>query len=245
MKKVLVFAHRGGGKGILENRLETIKKSLKKKFIDGIEVDVRMTKDKVLVIHHDRGVYLNGKIYWIDKLTYDQIKHLGIPTLSEVIDLFKNSDKILNLDIKEKGIEDELVGLIKKTNYQGLIFFDSCFPEVLFNLQEKLTNGYYFISSNPADSRDFAKKRFLKLFLIFLSIAFSRFIIFLLKRKIKKIKVDGVSLYYRFVSKSLVKDLKEMGFKVFVWGTDEKKKIKKLLSMGIDGIKVKTPEAIF
>lgn len=240
MKKVLIFAHRGGGKGLFENRLETIKKSLKNTQIDGIELDVRKTKDNILVLHHNRGVDINGKNYWIDKVLYKEIRHLNIPTLEEVLPLFnkKNNQKILNLDIKEKNIAKEIVLILKKNRYTKKIYFDSPYLETLFQIQEQMTNGQYFISSSLEDSRDFSEKRLIRIILILLSILFSRIAIFFLKKKIKKIKLDGVSIYYRFASKDFIKDLKDFGFKVFIWGTEKHSEIKKFIKLGVDGIKI-------
>lgn len=238
-KKVLFFAHRGGGKGVFENRLETIKKSLKNNFFDGIEVDVRRTRDGVLVLHHNRGINIQGKFRWIDQVNYREIKHLGIPTLEEVILLFKKNgiDKILNIDLKEKNIDKEVVFLLKKYDYRKKIYFDCFHLETLFRIQEEIENGSYFLSSSLEDSRDISEKRLIKILLILLSILFSRLAIFFLKKKVKKVKLDGISIYYRFMNKDLIKDLKDFGFKVFAWGTDKSSEIKKLMKIGIDGIK--------
>lgn len=238
-KKPLFIAHRGGGKGVYENRLETIKKTLRYDFVDGIEVDVRKTFDNILVLSHNRGVEIKGKKFWIDEVYYKEIKYLGIPTLEEVIDLFKNSKKILNLDIKEKNIVPYLIHLLKKKNYFKKIYFDSPNLEVLFEIQEKIPNGEYFFSSSSEDSRDFAQKRIIRIIFLLLSVLLSRFVIFLLKKRLKKVKLDGVSLFYRWADRKFVDDLHAFGFKVFVWGTEEEKRIKKLLKAGIDGIKVR------
>lgn len=237
MKKPLFIAHRAGGMGLYENKIETIKKTLKNDLVDIIEVDVRKTKDKVLVLCHSRGININGKKFWIDKVLYNEIKHLGIPTLEEILVLFKSSKKILNLDIKEKNIIGDITKLLKKNNYFKKIYFDSHDLETLFELQEEMPNGEYFLSSNLEDSRDFSEKRFVRIILIFLSILLSRLAIFILKRKIKKIKLDGVSLFYRFANKDFIDDLKDFGFKVFIWGTDKEMDICRLLTFNIDGIK--------
>src|SRR3989338_8937619 len=99
MKKIIYIAHRDGGVGVLENRIATIRKSLDNKNIDAIEIDVRQTEDHVLVVHHDRGVYANGRRVWIDRVNYKEIKHFDVPTLEEVVRFFNNSKKAINIDI--------------------------------------------------------------------------------------------------------------------------------------------------
>lgn len=239
MGRFLVIAHRGGKGGIFENRIETIKKVLNNNSVDGVEVDVRKTRDNVLVLAHNRSVDINGKKFWIDKLPYRKIKHLGIPTLEEVLILFEKSNKILNIDIKQKDIAEDLAKLIKKSKYSKKIYFDSPDIETLFELQEKIPNGEYFLTSGLEDSRDFNQKRFLRIILIFLSILLSRLAIFILKRKIRRVRLNGISLFYRFTSQDFIADLKDFGFKVFIWGTDRESDIRRLIRFGVDGVKTK------
>lgn len=157
---VICIAHRGGGSGVHENKIETIKRSLSDDVIDAIEVDVRKTKDNILVLSHDRGVKTHGHTVWIDNVTFSDIKHLGVVSLAEVLPFFKASKKILDIDIKDKRCVSEIIRLFKKHRYFKRVYFSSY-------------------------------------------------------------------------------DLKAFGFKVFVWGTDKERDIKKLTSIPIDGIKTK------
>lgn len=239
MKKILYIAHRGGGSGVFENKIETIKNTLKNELIDALEVDIRKTKDDIIVLSHDRGVKLNGKNIWIDEVNYSQIKHLGIAALEEILPLFKNSNKILDLDIKDKNTVSCIVKTLKKNNYSKKIFFSSFDLSTLFQIQEEFSNGQYFLSSSIKDSRDFFQKRIFRIIMVFCLILLSRVAIFILKKRFKKIKLDGISLFYRFAAEDFISDLKAFGFKVFIWGTDKEKEIKKMLGRNIDGIKTK------
>jgi len=245
MKKVLLIAHRGGEMGIYENKIETIKKTLKNDLVDVVEVDVRKTKDNILVLSHNRGIDINGKRFWIDEVSYDKIKHLGIPTLEEILPLFVNSDKILNIDLKQSNLNGELTHLLTKYQIKRL-FFDSYDINALLDLQSEFKFGEYFLSSSIKDTRDFSRNRILRIVSIFLSILLARLVIFILKKRITKAKINGLSLHYLFVNKSFLKDLKDFGFKIFVWfdfrflklGAETEKKIKELINMGVDGIKI-------
>ena len=53
-----IYAHRGLTKIYPENSLYAILNADKCKFIDGIEIDVRMTKDKKFVVIHDMDITL-------------------------------------------------------------------------------------------------------------------------------------------------------------------------------------------
>ena len=99
---VICIAHGGGGSGVHENKIETIKRSLSDDLIDAIEVDVRKTKDNILVLSHDRGVKTHGHTVWIDNVKFSDIKHLGVVSLAEALPFFKASKKILDIVIKDK-----------------------------------------------------------------------------------------------------------------------------------------------
>lgn len=242
--QIIRIAHRGGGSGAHENKIETIKQSLVDETIDAIEVDVRKTKDNVLVLSHDRGVRTNGHIVWIDEVNFSDIAQLNIDTLDKVLPLFQKSSKILDIDIKEKESVGEIIRLFKKFRDLKQIYF-SCFDiAALFEIQEEIRYGQYFLSSSMKDSQDFYRRRIIRVFLVFLSILFSRLAIVILKKKYRKVKLDGISLFYRFATKEFVNDLKTFGFQVFIWGTDKEKELKKMTSIPVDGIKT-TNTALF
>mgnify|MGYP003314764404 CR=1 FL=1 len=51
-----IYAHRGFSSIYPENSMEAIKEAIKYDYIDGIEIDVRMTKDKRFVLIHNRDI---------------------------------------------------------------------------------------------------------------------------------------------------------------------------------------------
>ena len=237
MKKTLFIAHRCGGFNVGENRLETIRDILDKKYVDAVEADLRKTKDNVLVLHHDRGVYINGQRQWIDKLQYKDIQFLGIPTLEEVVNLIDGSSKILDIDIKDENVGSELIKFFKKKNYKKKIFF-SCFNlGVLLDLQEEIPTGEFFLTLQPKDSYDFSRRFVVKVVLLMTAVFFNKLIIYFLKKRVRRSNIDGVSIAQQFAKKSFIDDLKSFGFKVFVWGTDKEKDIRNLVYSEVDGIK--------
>lgn len=234
----LFIAHRGGVTGAGENRLDAIKKSLSEKSISGVEIDLRQTKDRVLVTHHDRGVYVGGQRVWIDELNYDEIKHLDIPRFDEVYNLVEKSGKILNIDLKDELVVEELTKFLSNKKYNGNLYFDSFSLEALLTLEEQLNGGNYCLSLTIKDSRDLSRHLFARVLWILGTVFLSRIAIFLLKRRVKKVKVDGISVYYRFAGPQFIKHLKKMGFKVFIYGAPDKNSVDKLLQYRPDGIKI-------
>ena len=123
-KHVMIFAHRGNWRNSAENSLQAFQDCINEG-IDGIEVDLQMTKDGVLVIMHDetidRTTTGSGKV---SDHTIDQLRQLyllnpigvktrqRIPTFEEVLILAK--DKILIQVDKWKAYGKQVAELAKK-----------------------------------------------------------------------------------------------------------------------------------
>lgn len=117
---VMIFAHRGDWRNAPENSLQAYKNCIDAGF-DGIEIDVRMTKDSIIVMMHDQTIDRTttgkGKV---SDYTLAELKELylrspigvttrqKIPTLDEVLELAKGKI-LIQVDkwqpVKEKVIE--------------------------------------------------------------------------------------------------------------------------------------------
>ncbi|MEM9858869.1 MAG: glycerophosphodiester phosphodiesterase family protein [Bacteroidota bacterium] len=107
--KVLVVAHRGDWRNAPENSLQAIQNCIEMG-VDVVEVDVRMTKDSVLILMHDKTVdrTTTGKGS-VSDLTYQQIQslylrnganhptHHKVPRLDQAMSLAKGKIMV-NLD---------------------------------------------------------------------------------------------------------------------------------------------------
>lgn len=106
-----------------ENSLLGAIDCLTKDYISGIEIDVRITKDKKLVMYHNLLYNLNG----INKLYYKDLKDIDL--LEDLLKKIK-SNKIILLDIK-----------CETNNYQALV-------KCLIKLLNKYPLNYYICSFN-------------------------------------------------------------------------------------------------
>ncbi len=93
-----IIAHRGNDEIHLENSMESIINSLSISYIDGVEFDIRHTKDYDFVIHHDP--FYKG--YYIEKTRLSLLQKKGLNSLEEVLKSI-NSDKIIMIEIKEES----------------------------------------------------------------------------------------------------------------------------------------------
>lgn len=143
MKQPLVIAHRGASAYAPENTMAAFEKALQMG-AGGIELDVQLSSDGQLVVVHDEKLdrTSNGK-GWVKDYTLEELKALDfgswssagfagekIPLLEEVMDLLKQKDILLNIEIKTgivlyPGIEEKTAGMIMKYNMQDRIIVSS------------------------------------------------------------------------------------------------------------------------
>ncbi|MDX2216409.1 MAG: glycerophosphodiester phosphodiesterase [Oculatellaceae cyanobacterium bins.114] len=104
----LIIAHRGASAYTKENTLISFDKAIALG-ADMVEFDIRRTRDRVLIIHHDAEI--NQKP--IRQLTYAQIRAVDpdIPTLEEAIALCQGRVR-LDVELKEAGYEKRVVELL-------------------------------------------------------------------------------------------------------------------------------------
>ncbi len=115
-----IIAHRGNDGIHKENSLEAIINSLNKKYVDGVELDVRLTKDKKLIINHDP--FYNG--YYINNTNAVKLQRLGLNMLDEILINISNN-KIIMIEVKvdDKQIKQMTKKLIKTLNKYKLNYY--------------------------------------------------------------------------------------------------------------------------
>ncbi len=137
-----IFAHRGYSGHYPENTMLAFKKSIEAG-VDGIELDVHLTKDNELVIIHDETIdrTTNGSGLVAD-LTLKELskfdasykfKNIGvnpIPTLDEYLDYIKDKNIITNIELKTNineyhGIEGKVLELIEKYSLEDKVIISS------------------------------------------------------------------------------------------------------------------------
>lgn len=109
----LVFAHRGGGALAPENTIAAFDKGLALG-ADGLELDVRRSRDGVVVVHHDatldRTTVLRGPI--ADR-SADELRRVGVPTLAEVLARYRDRPIIIELKLNEPGFAAAAIDVIR------------------------------------------------------------------------------------------------------------------------------------
>ncbi len=137
------FAHRGASSDYPENTILALKEGIKCG-AKGLEIDVHKSKDNKLVVIHDEDIertFLGKGL--VKDFTLEELKSFKnrkklfrdndechIPTLEEVLDLIKDIDILLNIELKTdviyySGIEEDVINSIKSYGIEDKIIISS------------------------------------------------------------------------------------------------------------------------
>ena len=220
------FAHRGFSGKYPENTMLAFRKAVEEG-VDGIELDVQLTKDGEVVIIHDETIdrTTDGKglvvLYNCDELKkFDaSFKFRGqcgfnpIPTLREYFELVKDKNLVTNIELKTGlneyfGIEEKVWNLIKEYRLEDRVLISSFnhysvlrMKNIVPNLKYGLLTETWIINAG------------------------------------KYTKEVGVECYHpHFLSMTAenVKELKENNIEINVYTVNEEKDIRDMIEKGID-----------
>jgi glycerophosphoryl diester phosphodiesterase len=112
-----VYAHRGASAVEPENTLRAFRRALELG-VDGFELDVQVTADRIPVVLHDRSLQrTTDRDGAVDLLTLEELRRADagqgerIPTLAEVLQLAGDAVH-LDIEVKQGGIEPEVLGVL-------------------------------------------------------------------------------------------------------------------------------------
>ena len=131
--------HRGiTSKNIKENSYLAIKKAIKDKESIGVELDIRLTKDKKIILSHNSLINLNV----IEETNYSElIKNNYLTTLDKILDI--DTNKIFLIDIKTnnnyKVFGDILMNTLNK--YNKNIYLASFDKNIIKYIKSKYKKG--------------------------------------------------------------------------------------------------------
>jgi len=140
-----VGAHRGASNIFTENTLNALLAADKDSNFAFIEFDVQYTKDKKIVVFHDRNLL---RIYRdfnsINNSTYRELTRLTNGNILLYYDVIGKLNKKLNIEIKSQGdhhedkkLVDELMNDILKRHIKNQIMISSISPEIITYINEE------------------------------------------------------------------------------------------------------------
>lgn len=246
--KTLIIAHRGASGVAPENTLAAVEQALALG-VDGIEVDVRLTKDLVPVIIHDRTVdrTTNGSGR-VSRFTFAEIRRLDagswynekyprrasaafrglkVPRLEEVIDMTAATQSRLYLDVKYARWPVELASAV-----YGIVERKGCWDRVFFTSADHLSLGV--MKQVKPDGRT------APLFDWRWAAKGANHIISLAQQW----QADEVSLHHAICTRRLIKLAHQQGLKVVVWSINQRRLMRQFIRSAVDAIITNFPEQL-
>src|SRR5580765_91495 len=112
----LVFAHRGGSALTPENTIAAFDNGLALG-ADGLELDVHLSRDGVVVVHHDRllerTTALRGPIA---QQRADDLRRADVPTLAEVLSRYPDQRVIIEMKVNSPELAAATVAAIRRAD---------------------------------------------------------------------------------------------------------------------------------
>lgn len=225
MRKILVVGHRGASGYALENSLGSFKKAIKMG-ADEVEFDIRRTKDGKAIVMHDAKLNrtTNGRGA-ISKLTLKEIRRFRmkngekIPILEEALRLLKNKVGC-TIEVKDYGLENEVVRLIKKLDVRDQVMVGSFKTAVIKKVKKLMPE----VRTQLITDRVFSVRHFIK--------------------KALNLGVSVIALNYKKASKKLVDAAHKNNLAVYVWTADDQQTAIKMRRLGVDGMEGNYPDRL-
>lgn len=219
----VVIGHRGAKALKPENTLDAISTAFGC-HADMVEVDVRLSKDGALVLMHDETVDRttkgSGKV---EDLSQEEMKALGVPTLSEALALVKELGLGIVVEMKEEGLEELVSEALAGTDVDAII--TSFYHSSLRDLKE--------LSGQKAEEAGERSSAGFKTGIIISSLPVSPVNLAL------QAKAD--SIFPKRVNPRMFKDAHRYGIKVYPWTINSAEEAAWMLKLGADGLVTDNP----
>lgn len=229
-KKPIIIAHRGASAYAPENTMAAFQKAVELS-ADGIEFDVKCSKDGEMVIIHDQSLErtTNGHGRVIETNLKD-LRNLDsgssfspeftgekIPILSEVLEEFSKR-LIINIELTNyssirDGLAKKAANLVKQMGVENHVIFSSFHPYNLYITRRILPNVPVALLALPGKKGAIFRSNLLRW-----------------------LSPDLIHPYFSDVDKQFVEKQHQKNRKVNVWTVNTETQIKKLLKDNVDGL---------
>jgi glycerophosphoryl diester phosphodiesterase len=121
----LVFAHRGGSALAPENTMAAFDRGLTLG-ADGLELDVHLSRDGVVVVHHDRTLDRMTTLHGaIAARTADELGAAGVPALADVLTRHRDARIIIELKVNDAALATAAVEVVRRADAVDRVCFGS------------------------------------------------------------------------------------------------------------------------
>jgi glycerophosphoryl diester phosphodiesterase len=240
--KPLVIAHRGGAQESTENTIGAFQRAVKIGAA-GIETDIRLTRDGVIVVYHDEyfgrveGLSERQRTRRVSDLTYSELaastlipvgddngsRH--VPTLDDLLANVKSV--LLNIELKRCARFDELVNktinTLKHFREVDRVVLET--PDLATAEKVRAALGPRLkLHINPGYDDKVPYSEALE--------------------RVLKFKPHSISVSYKKLSKEIVELAHESGVEVWVWTVNNPDIAQAMALLGVDAVKTDAPSLL-
>ena len=226
MTRPLVIAHRGSSGERPENTLPAFERAIEQS-ADMIETDLHLSRDGVVVIHHDAELERLGEQGEIRDRTATELAAMNaapgagvaekMPTLLDILDGFGERMQF-NLELKVgrddaayDGLEDIVLSAVEERGLMPRMLFSSFYDPILARLRERSASARIALLVSP------------------------RAPVAIFERA-ARVAAEAINPEIRLVTKELVGQAHAEGLRVYPYTANESKEMERLLDCGVDGI---------
>jgi len=239
----LIIGHRGASAVAPENTIAAFREALAVG-ADGIEFDVRLTRDGVPVVIHDSTLRRTGGLpHRVADLTWAEISKIDVgswfagafaketvPSLAELFTLFESNNSTLYLEMKcdspaeQQPLAEACVKAIDEHSLKSRVVVE-CFQLPALKILREIDSDIKIVAlfepsfTNPSVLSD------------------QRII-----NQATDVSAAALALHHRLARGSLVQKAKAAGLHVAVWTVDDPTWIERARATGIDALITNNPE---
>ena len=215
MREPLIIGHRGASAVAPENSMAAFKAAIEAG-ADGIEFDVRLSREGVPVIIHDDTLQrTHGLRRRVVDLTVEELRSVKVPSLRDLFELMSQNDLILCLEIKGSSSElaERCCELVREFSFEERVIVE-CFD---LNVLKPI---------NLKTAALFEPRIYTDQSLINRALA---------------VGASVLALHHRLAKPSLIEKAKLAGLRVVVWTVDDPAWIARAQSLGIEAVITNDP----
>jgi glycerophosphoryl diester phosphodiesterase len=245
MNAPLIIGHRGASAHAPENTMAAFRLAMEVG-ADGIEFDVRLSRDGIPVVVHDDNLRRTGlDPHRVSDLSAAELKQIDVgkwfdptsfanehlPTLKDVLNLFETTSGLLYLEMKSAGSEREQLArgcseALNESNLKHRVIvecFDLASIQLLKDIDPSIKTAALFELRicRPA-SRDGHR----------------------LVEDALAVSASEIALHHRLADPKTVALAKQEGLRVVVWTVDDANWIRRAKSDGIDALITNDPKRL-
>ena len=231
MSQMQIIAHRGNSSACHENTMAAFERAVADG-AEGIEFDVRLTKDRQWVVHHDADVLVAERLVPIQGLTISEITTLRvgpdrqpIPRLDDFLLWAREQSVGLIFDIKDREGIAELTSSVDRAGLTGRCLYSSFHRSVLKELQ--ILRPEWPRGLIVGDPRSGMARRFLLGSIL---------------RWSTRHRLTSLHIEEHWVVPSLLDKMRDAGLRLAVWTVDDPIRMTMLAAFGIDAVITNKPD---